>query len=250
MYKPQEKGQLEVNVRENPTLNCVVPARNEAGHLPSLIASILSVSEISQVVIVEGGSNDGTFLVAERLSQRYPGKVFCIKQKGQGKFNAVLEGALHKKSDFTLIWDADGTVSAECTRLIVRKAFGMNSFVIGDRLRGTRERGSMQFANWLGNWAFAVAWAPLIRDRPTDVFCGTKVGPTEVFERVGKSFRHKDPYGDLSLISSAITHGVPIHSVPVSYSTRRYGESKMRRWKIGAIFLRLTYESYRLHLKN
>ena len=76
-----------------PTLTCVVPARNEAGHLEQLVNTILSVEEITHVVIVEGGSTDNTYEIAKRLSKLNPSRLTCIKQTGKGKFNAVLEGA-------------------------------------------------------------------------------------------------------------------------------------------------------------
>ena len=233
-----------------PTLTCVVPARNEAGHLEKLVKSILSVEEITQVVIVEGGSTDNTSEIGEKLSKLYPNRLTCIKQSGKGKFNAVLEGASIHKTEFTMIWDADGTVPAESSRKIINKAFSENGFAMGDRLRGEIEPGAMQFANKIGNWLFAAAWAPINRIKPTDVFCGTKVAPSNVFATVPEEFKLADPYGDISLLITARKLGIKICPVTVSYTARVYGESKMRRWKMGYIFLRLTLLSYRTLYKS
>jgi hypothetical protein len=237
-------------VRSKPTLTCVVPARNEAGHLERLVKSILSVEEISYVVIVEGGSSDNTYEIAEKLSKMNPDRLSCIKQTGKGKFNAVLEGASIHKTEFTMIWDADGTVPVESSREIINQAFSGNSFSMGDRLRGDIEPGAMQFANKVGNWLFAIAWAPINRIRPTDIFCGTKVAPSEVFAKVSKYFVSADPYGDIALLLAARSLDIKVSAVTVRYTARMYGESKMNRWKMGFTFLKLTQLSYRELLRK
>lgn len=231
-------------MHSKPTLTCVVPARNEAGHLEQLVKSILSVEEITNVVIVEGGSTDNTYELAEKLSKLNPNRLSCIKQTGKGKFNAVLEGASMHKTDFTMIWDADGTVPIESSKGIINKALLENCFSTGDRLRGDIEPGAMQFANKIGNWLFALAWAPINRIRPTDIFCGTKVAPSVVFARVPKHLMGADPYGDIALLLTARTLGIKISPVKVRYTARVYGESKMRRWKMGFTFLKLTGLAY------
>jgi len=232
-------------VHSNPTLTCVVPARNEAGHLEQLVNAILSVKEISHVVIVEGGSTDDTFEIAEKLSKLNPSRLTCIKQTGKGKFNAVLEGASIHKTEFTMIWDADGTVPVESSKRIINQAFSKNGFSMGDRLRGDIEPGAMQFANKIGNWLFAITWAPINKIRPTDIFCGTKVAPSEVFAKVPKKLVAADPYGDIALLLTARSLGIKVYPVTVRYTARVYGESKMQRWKMGFIFLKLTELSYR-----
>ncbi len=227
-----------------PTLTCVVPARNEAGHLKTLIKSISSVAQIDKIVIVEGGSTDDTFEIATQIASQQPERITCLKQSGKGKFNAVLEGVKSQNTEFSMIWDADGTVPVSASSLIIKKALDEQCFSMGDRLRGKIEPGAMQIANKIGNWMFAILWAPIIKRRPTDIFCGTKVGPTEVFKKVLPEMINRDPYGDISLLLSARLLGVAITPVTVDYNSRVYGESKMRRWKMGLVFSNLTITSY------
>jgi glycosyltransferase involved in cell wall biosynthesis len=221
-----------------------VPARNEAGHLKTLIESISSVAQIDKIVIVEGGSTDDTFEIAAQIASQQPERITCLKQSGKGKFNAVLEGVKSQNTEFSMIWDADGTVPVSASSLIIKKALDEQCFSMGDRLRGKIEPGAMQIANKIGNWIFAILWAPIIKRRPTDIFCGTKVGPTEVFKKVLPEMINRDPYGDISLLLSARLLGVAITPVTVDYNSRVYGESKMRRWKMGIVFSKLTITSY------
>jgi len=226
------------------TLTCVVPARNEAGYLKQLISTILSVKEIDKVIIVEGGSSDNTYEVANKVATSNPNRVKCVRQSGQGKFNAVLEGFNLSDSDFIMIWDADGTVPVKSTREIILRALERNCFSMGDRLRGQREAGAMQLANFVGNWFFAIIWAPINWIKPTDIFCGTKVFPSGILKGIPEHFVTKDPYGDISFLIAARITGIKVSAVPVAYTSRVYGESKMRRWKMGYVFMKLTLASY------
>lgn len=236
---------------EKRSLVCIVPARNEAGHLGQIIKGIRSIQEITQIVIVEGGSNDGTFEIGKKLAEANPETIFCIKQSGKGKFNAVIEGAALLESDFTIVWDADGTVPVESTQQLIDLSLKTGSFLIGDRLRGQIEPGAMQKANKIGNWFFGIAWAPLLRIKPTDIFCGTKIGPSRIFLNTPEYFKKHDPYGDIALLLTARLMRVKIESVSVTYTARVYGESKMRRWRMGLRFLKLTVISYKHYfLKN
>ena len=245
-----EENQDAVFKNKGRIVSCVIPARNESGHLDQIVKGISTVTEINYIVIVEGGSTDGTFELASKLAERDPKKVFCLKQSKKGKFNAVLEGSNHIESDFVVVWDADGTVPIHSARALINTALKNDSLTIGDRLRGQIEAGAMQKANKIGNWAFALAWAPILKLKPTDIFCGTKVGPSAVFRKIPEYFVQNDPYGDIALLVSARTLNVPIHSLPVDYTARVYGESKMRRWFMGVIFLKLTLSSYKYLLST
>jgi glycosyltransferase involved in cell wall biosynthesis len=226
------------------TVSCIVPARNEADHLEQLVFEILSLVEISKVVIVEGGSTDQTYDIASSLAMKYPEKVMCIQQTGEGKFNAVLDGVACFDSEFVMIWDADGTVPAESALQILNRSLATNSLCMGDRLRGDLKPGAMQFLNRIGNWCFAFMWSPINRIRPTDIFCGTKVAPRAVFLSAPQDFILRDPYGDISLLLTARILDIEIQAVRVTYLARVYGYSKMRRWKMGWQFFCLTISSY------
>ena len=215
-------------------VSCVVPARNEEGHLEHVINEVLAISSITDVIIVEGGSSDGTFAEAVRLAERNPARIRTIKQTGRGKFDAVQCGAELAREDFLLIWDADGTVPLDCTRRVVSHALATEHATMGNRLQGNREVGSMQYLNFLGNWIFALLWAPLLRSRPVDMLCGTKIVQTKVFENIPARILKSDPYGDFALIATARAMGYSVQSIPVNYLARQYGETNIRRWSGGA----------------
>lgn len=225
-------------------ISCIVPARNEASSLEVTVRKILTIKEIFQIIIIEGGSSDLTFEVAKNLAIQHPNRITCLQQSGKGKFNAVCEAARVVKTDLVMVWDADGTVPLESTKKLIELALLEKCLVMGDRLRGEMQKGAMQLANKIGNWFFAIVWAPIIRKKPTDIFCGTKIAPREVFINTPSLFIKSDPYGDISILLTSRILGVAVMAIPVSYNSRLYGESKMRRWRTGITFLHLTLLAY------
>ena len=88
-------------------ISCIVPARNEQGHLRSVISEIRRVKFISEIVIIEGGSTDKTFDEAKALEQEFPELIRVAVQPGKGKFDAVRLGAELCRENLIIIWDAD-----------------------------------------------------------------------------------------------------------------------------------------------
>ena len=225
-------------------ISCLVPARNEEGHLEPLIDSISRNDLIAEIILIEGGSSDNTWNEVLRLREKFPAKIIAIQQTGSGKFDAVLQGARQAKFPFILIWDADGTVSEKDTSAIIQLAKRERVAVVGDRLRGLMEPGAMQKANKIGNWLFAIAWSFILRRKPADMLCGTKIFPRKVFIDIPDSYVNKDPFGDFALILNARRLKVDVESYVVDYSARRYGSTNIKRWRAGIQLLKMTFFAY------
>ncbi len=156
----------------------------------------------------------------------------------------MLFGSKICTSDLILIWDADGTVSSLDTLRIIKLAQETGLPVIGDRLRGNIAKGAMQIANWFGNWFFAVMWSPIIRSKPTDMLCGTKIFPRFIFSELPKWLIKNDPYGDFALVAFARSKNLRILSCIVDYSARSYGVTNISRWSGGVALFKTTIKVY------
>lgn len=226
------------------TITCIVPARNEAGHLRDVIDHVLSLLEISDIIIIEGGSTDNTWEVALDIEANNPKRVRALQQKKTGKFNAVSEAAALANSEMVLIWDADGTVPICCSQRLIASAIRSGNPTMGDRLRGDIQKGAMQKANWLGNWAFAILWAPILLRRPSDMLCGTKIVPTEIIQGIPSWLLKADPYGDFALIATSRMNGLSVDSIIVDYKARTYSSTNIKRWQGGFKLLLTTFRIY------
>jgi glycosyltransferase involved in cell wall biosynthesis len=225
-------------------ISCIVPARNEEGHLEQVISQILSINSISDIIIVEGGSEDNTYIKAKNMAIIHSTRIKVIKQTGRGKFNAVLLGALHAKENLLIIWDADGTVPVNSTVKVIENSVSTGSITIGNRLAGSIEPGAMQFFNLIGNWFFALIWSPILKGKSIDLLCGTKVIPSNLFSVIPKWLINIDPYGDFAIIATARAQGLMIESVSVDYLKRQYGSTNIHRWSGGVRLLVTTLSIY------
>ena len=240
---------LLVNRMEN-MITCVVPACNEAGHLEVLISDITSIAEITQIVICEGGSSDDTWKIAKKIQGIYPTKVNVLRQTGKGKFNAVLEGSELANEDYIMIWDADATVSLKSNQKLINQINKSNLFVMGNRLKGSKERNALKFLNAIGNYFFAILWSPILRFKVMDLLCGSKIFPKALLSNLSNDIKKVATYGDLTLIFAARESSLEIISIPVQYLARSYGTSNMLRWKTGKQFLLITMKSYKKFILN
>jgi glycosyltransferase involved in cell wall biosynthesis len=225
-------------------ITCLVPTYNEELNITRVVHEILQVSSVSEIIIIDGNSSDRTYDICFELALKFPDKIKLLRQRGIGKFDALLMGAQYAQEKFIILWDADGTVPLESTQRLINKHLATNSTVIGDRLKGIRSAGSMPNLNYLGNWLFALAWMPIINFSPADTLCGTKIIRTEVFHAVPTFLRRFDSWGDLSLIATSRYYGHKVDVIAVNYQSRRYGLSKMNRWKTGFRLLLVTVYTY------
>jgi glycosyltransferase involved in cell wall biosynthesis len=217
----------------------IIPARNEELNLPKIIEFLSEQSNIHEVIICEGNSKDETWRVARELEQKFPSKVQALQQDGNNKFNAVLRALEATSRDQIVIWDADGTVAFADQMLLLDSATDdPNSLWTGDRLRGRREKDAMRFLNFLGNHFFATLWGLILRNK-VDTLCGTKIFNKRILDFCPPELKHRDPFGDFSLIAGAYLAGVQVRSIPVHYLARSYGETNIRRWSNGLRLLQL-----------
>jgi glycosyltransferase involved in cell wall biosynthesis len=230
--------------REFMNLTCLVPARNEQGFLQAVISQILSIDSIKEIIIIEGGSVDKTYEEALKICGQNPERIKVVKQIGKGKHDAVQTGAKIASNELIMIWDADGTVPLESTLKVINHSIKYQRVTIGDRLAGSREENSMRFFNLLGNWAFSILWSPILKTKPIDVLCGTKIFPAQVFNRVPKKLIRADPYGDFALLATSRLLGYTVDSIPVNYLSRRYGQTNIKRWSGGLSLLHTTFLAY------
>lgn len=110
-----------------PSVSVVIPARNEAENLPSVLPRI--PIWVHEVILVDGRSDDDTVEVAKRLLP----DVRIIHQTGKGKGDALAEGFRAATGDIIAMIDADGSTDpCEIPRFLSALRTG------ADFVKGTR----------------------------------------------------------------------------------------------------------------
>jgi len=237
--------------RREGTVTVLVPCKNERGNIRSLVERVPEMGLGTEILFVDGHSEDGTIEEIERCLALRPG-MRLLHQTGRGKGDAVRLGFSDARGDVLMILDADLTVPPEdLPRFYDAVAEGKAEFVNGSRLVYPMEGKAMRFLNLCGNKFFSLAFSTILEQPLKDTLCGTKVLRRESYARIadGRSFFGDfDPFGDFDLLFGAAKQNMKIVDMPVRYRARTYGETKIDRFREGWLLLRMTWLALRKFL--
>lgn len=230
--------------RPEPRVTVVVPARNEAGNISSILDRVPEMGGGTELIFVEGNSTDDTYAAIEREIARRPGcDAQLFRQTGKGKGDAVRLGFAQATGDVLMILDADMTVPPEdLPRFYEAWRSGKGEYVNGVRLVYPMEDRAMRFFNLVGNKFFSLAFSWLLNQSIKDTLCGTKVLSRAHYEVIARNrayFGEIDPFGDFDLIFGAAKYNLKMVDLPIRYAERTYGDTNIQRWKHGMILLRM-----------
>jgi glycosyltransferase involved in cell wall biosynthesis len=229
-----------------PKVTVVVPARNEAGNIPNIVARTPVMGAGTELVFVEGGSTDDTRAAIEQAIADYRGplKLAYYTQTGKGKGDAVRVGFGRADGDLLMILDADLTVPPEdLPKFYDVMVSGLTDYVHGTRLVYPMESQAMRFLNKLGNIGFSKLFSFLLNQPIKDTLCGTKVLWKTDYERIVANrsfFGDFDPFGDFDLIFGAAKLNLKLLEIPVRYRDRTYGTTNISRFRHGWLLLQMS----------
>ena len=110
----------------DPRISIVVPALNEALNLAAVLPEL---PEVHEVILVDGGSVDGTVEAARRALP----DIITVLQSRRGKGNALAAGFARVTGDIVVMFDADGSADpAEIARFVEALTSGAD-FAKGSR---------------------------------------------------------------------------------------------------------------------
>lgn len=195
----------------------IIPALDEEHAIGRVLDDIPAF--VDQRIVVDNGSKDRT----AEIARRHGAKVVEQPERGYGA--ACLAGiASIPEADVYVFMDGDHSDhGAEMAALVTPIVDGEADFVLGSRVLGTREAGSLTpqqiFGNWLATTLIYMIW----RTRFTDL------GPYRAISRpaLQRLVMADRNYGwTVEMQVRAVIAGLRIREVPVSYR-RRIGQSKV-----------------------
>lgn len=232
------------NIGRQATVSVIVPARNEEGNIPDIFARVPQMGGGTELIFVEGHSNDDTWGAILREMKAHPAlRSRALRQPGKGKGDAVRAGFSEATGDILMILDADMTVPPEdLPRFYDAIASGKGEFINGVRLVYPMEKQAMRFLNLLGNKFFSLAFSWLLGQPVKDTLCGTKVLRKCDYEQIAANrgyFGEFDPFGDFDLLFGAAKLNLKHVEVPVRYRERTYGDTNISRFRHGFLLLKM-----------
>jgi glycosyltransferase involved in cell wall biosynthesis len=228
-----------------PRVSVVVPARNEAGNIQTLVQRVPDMGAGTELIFVEGHSSDETQAAIKNAIAENPQRDCRLYvQTGTGKGDAVRLGFSHASGDVLMILDADMTVAPEdLPKFVSVLQSGIGEFVNGVRLVYPMDDQAMRLANLVANKGFGWLFTWLLGQPIRDTLCGTKALWRDDYERIARGrayFGDFDPFGDFDLLFGAARLSRHIVEMPIRYRSRRYGTTNISRWRHGVMLLRMS----------
>lgn len=200
-------------------VSIVIPTLNEETAIRQVLQGI-PYSELGQVevLVVDGGSNDGTLEVAKALG------VTVIRQSQKGYGQAILEGLKHAQGEFIVLIDGDGVYDPrEIPKMLIMMQSQRADMVIGSRYLGVIEPGAMPSVRSLGNRLFSLMVNLLFNTRITDFNSGFRILRKSLMLRIENKITEPVQY---SMILSAHTSDSKVVEAPITFYPR-IGKAKI-----------------------
>ena len=224
-----------------PAVTAIVPCLDEEEAIGPVIKA-LAAHGLGEIIVVDGGSQDRTVERARGAGAR----VVLIRERGYGRaLNAGLAAA-SGESHIVLFTDGDGSDRLDLVpALLAPIERGEADFVMGSRLRGEREPGSLAPAQILaGHIAGLLIWV-WSRVRFTDMSPFRAIR-RDALDRLG--MREQTFAWNLEMQMRAAAQRLRILEIAVGQRRRAGGQSKVSGnwrasvracWALASAFLRL-----------
>ena len=203
----------------NPFLSIIIPAHNEHNRLPATLDQILQFlkqqSFTSEVIVVENGSADRTYEIAQQFAKEHSSLSVIQSEKGKGA--AVRHGVLEAKGEYRFMCDADLSMPVEeIVKFIPPKLKNFDIAIASREAKGAVRFNEPSYRH-LGGRGINFIIQTLILPGLNDTQCGFKCFRAAVAEDI---FRRQTLHGwsfDIELLYIARRHGYRIVEIPIHW---------------------------------
>lgn len=203
-----------------PFLSIVIPAHNEEKRLPRTLEQVFdflaSQPYSAEVIVVENGSSDRTWELAQKAQQAHP-SLRVLHIEGRGKGLAIREGVLAAGGEYRFICDADLSMPIqEIVKFLPPHMEGFDLAIGSREAPGAVRYNEPAYRHWGGrliNLAIRILILPGLQDTQ----CGFKCFRADAAEHLfglqtlpGWSF-------DIEVLYLARRAGMKIREVPIHW---------------------------------
>jgi glycosyltransferase involved in cell wall biosynthesis len=202
-----------------PPISIIIPALNEAEAIGRVVSE-MPWHLIAECIVVDNGSTDETASIAQAAGARV-----VTSPRGYGAACLAGSNAALSSSTILVYMDGDGSdIIADLPRLVTPIEKNEADFIIGSRIRGKREPGSMLASQIFAGHLVGALLRLLGRGSYTDM------GPFRAIRRTSLEQLQMSEltYGwNLEMQIKAAQHYLRIQEIPVDHRKRIAGASKV-----------------------
>jgi glycosyltransferase involved in cell wall biosynthesis len=198
----------------------IVPVFNEVESLPDFFSRLQKLGLSANIIFIDNGSTDGSLA----LLKQYPGAQVIAHEHNEGYGASIVDGIRAGKHQNIVIIDADGEYPLECIPALLI-ALETQDVVYGSRFLAG-QGSSMPWLKARGNQLISEAFNRLFQQQVTDLYTGCKAFRRSCLQKIQlqqTGFEHV-----LELSAKLAARQYRIHEIPLVYTPRQAGRSKMR----------------------
>ncbi|MDQ6735336.1 MAG: glycosyltransferase family 2 protein [Nitrospirota bacterium] len=206
----------------------IIPALNEEATIAGVVHAVPR-RIVDEVIVVNNGSDDLT----EKQARDAGARVVQEPHRGYGRACHAGVRAVTPECRIVVFLDGDGSDRPELMGKLVQPIIdGTHDFVIGSRVLGEREAGSMNLQQRVAGRLIGLIVGALYGVRYTDM-CPFRAIRRDALERLRM---RETTYGwNLEMQMRAARSGLRIVELPVDHRCRAGGESKVSGTVIGTL---------------
>ncbi|MDA1277811.1 MAG: glycosyltransferase family 2 protein [Verrucomicrobia bacterium] len=232
-----------MNAAPSGSVTLLVPVLNEIDGLRAVIPQV-DRSLFHEILVVDGGSIDGTAVLAEEMG------LSVYRQKRPGLGFGVLEGVRLAKSEYVIEFSPDGNCLAEDLPALVAKLREGYDVVVMSRYLPPAKSHDDTWITALGNWMFSQMIAALSRAHLTDALTMYRGFRRELFVSAEFERYVVGPVFEPLISGWASLHRMKMTELPSDEPPRLAGEKKMRILYNGGCVLWMVLRLYLLRINR
>ena len=212
------------------TVSVLVAAYNESRTISQVIHKLLEIEAITEIIVVDDGSTDGTTEFLKNYSNARVKTVFHPINKG--KTAAIQSALVQATGDVCLIQDADLEYNPEEIPAVLAPILtGKADVVYGSRFLVRKESRVLYFYHYLANKFLTFLSNLLTNLNMTDIETGYKAFRTHIVKDMGLTASGFGMEIEITALVSKVS--ARVYEVPISYYGRTYAEGKKVTFKDG-----------------
>ena len=212
---------------ENLTL--VIPAKFEASTLPTVLKEIENLNLNCKKIIVVPEYDKETLKVLENFDCK------ILIQKGEGFGNALIQGLNYSTTEYSCIFNADGSFDPKYLKEMLNKIDNNFEFIFSTRYKKPGGSDDDTFLTLIGNYFFSFLCKILFRLNISDVLFTYVMGKTNAFKSL--KLLSNDFTFCVELPIKAKFKSFKMYDFPSYERPRISGKKKVNEFKDGFLIL-------------